>query len=80
MPSDVATFAKRRDGSWGVRVPDSAQQPGSTFRVDVHKRNGDVETKAVRVVKNCVHHGQQVALCEIVDDEMTDVHVDDIPF
>lgn len=56
----TATFAKLKNGEWGVRVEAFSVVPGQT--ITVSKRDGSNDTVEVDAI---LHHGDEVYLCSI---------------
>jgi hypothetical protein len=56
----MATYAKLRDGSWGVRVQGGGVEPGET--VTVTKKSG--ETKVERIGR-VLWNGDGISLCTL---------------
>lgn len=59
MSAATATYAKLRDGTWGVRVPGTVR-PGD--RLTVVKRSGEAKTETVAAI---VHAGDGFTLATI---------------
>lgn len=61
----MATFAKLKDGSWGVRVPGAAPKIGDVLTVTKRDGSTSKETVAAVLWSGPDNDGQTVSLCSI---------------